>query len=113
MSELPPDSRASRRELVVAFLAFIIGFLVTLATLAWLIVRFVTPDARWWDVLHTSITAILISVVFGGLGSAALSLWALSRYHYRRAYYRCGFCGRPLKGVGTPCDCPEAQALLK
>jgi hypothetical protein len=78
-----------------------------------LIVRFVTPEARWWDVLHTSINAILISVVFGGLGLAAVSGWALSRYHYKRGFYRCRFCGRLLKGVGILCDCPEAQALKK
>jgi hypothetical protein len=111
MSKLPPDTIAKRREIVVALIAFVVGFVVMLATLAWVIVRFVTPEARWWDVLHTSINAILISVVFGGLGSAALSSWVLSRYHYRHGFYRCRFCDRPLKGVGVPCDCPEAQAL--
>jgi hypothetical protein len=100
-----------RREILVAFIAFVLGFVVTLVTLGWLIVHFVTPEAHWWDVLHTSINALLISVVFGGLGSAALSVWALSQYHYRRGFHRCRFCDRPLKGVGILCDCPEAQAL--
>jgi hypothetical protein len=62
------------------------------------------------DVLHTSINAILISVVFGGLGSAALASWPLNRYHYRRGFYRCRFCHRPLKRFLQICDCAEAQA---
>jgi len=113
MSNLPPDTRAFRREIYVAIVAFVVGFLVVLATLSWLIVRFVTPETRWWDVLHTSVNAILISVVFGGLGGAALSVWALNRYHYRRGFYRCRFCDRPLKGAGILCDCPDAQALKR
>lgn len=84
MSKLPRDTIAMRREIFVALIAFVVGFVVVLATLAWVIVRFVTPEARWWDVLHTSINAILISVVLGGLGSAALASWLLSRYHYRQ-----------------------------
>ncbi len=113
MSNLPTDSRALRREVFVAVIAFVVGFLVVLAMLAWLIVRFVTAEARWWDVLHTSITAIMISVVFGGLGSAALCVCAISRYHYWRGSYRCRFCGRPLKRPGILCECPEAQALKR
>lgn len=111
MSKLPPDTIAMRRGIIGALIAFVVGFVVTLAALAWLIVQFVTPEARWWDVLHTSLSALLISVVLGGLGSAALASWALGRYHYRRGFYRCRFCDRPLKGIGIPCDCPEAQAL--
>ena|SRR5947209_3982275 len=113
MSDLPPDSKALRRELVVAFFAFLMGFVVVLAALAWLIVRFITPAARWWDVLHMSLNAILISVVFGGLGFAALALWALSLYHYRRGFYCCRFCNKPLKGIGIPCACPQTQALRR
>jgi hypothetical protein len=113
MSTLPPDTRAFRREIYVALVAFVLGFIIVLAALGWLIVRFVTPEARWWEVLHTSVNAILISVVFGGMGFAALSLWVLTRYEYRRGFYRCRFCDRPLKGVGIPCDCPEAQALRR
>ena len=71
MKKLPPDTIAMRR-IIGALIAFVVGFVVMLATLAWLIVRFVTPEAHWWDVLHTSINAILISAVVGGLGSAAL-----------------------------------------
>ncbi|HSU55071.1 MAG TPA: hypothetical protein VLT36_13520 [Candidatus Dormibacteraeota bacterium] len=113
MSKLPPDTIAMRREIWVALIAFVLGFVVVLASLSWLIVRFVTPEARWCDVLHTSINAILISVVFGGLGFAALSVWAISRYHYRHGFYRCRFCDRPLKGVAIFCDCPGAKALRK
>ena len=56
------------------------------------------------------INAILISVVLGGLGSAALASWLLCRYHYRRGFYRCRFCHRPLKKPRRLCDCAEAQA---
>jgi hypothetical protein len=82
MNKLPPETIAMRRGIVVTLVAFVVGFVVMLATLAWVIMRFVTPEARWWDVLHTSINVIMISVVFGGLGSAALASWVLSRYHY-------------------------------
>jgi len=110
MSKLPPDSIAMRREIFLALIAFVLGSIAALATLAWVIVRFVAPEARWWEVLHTSIHAILISVIVGGLGSAALASWLLSRYHYHRGFYRCRFCHRPLKKPHRPCDCPEAQA---
>ena len=113
MNKLPRDTIAMRREIYVALIAFVVGFVVMLAALAWVIVRFVTPEARWWDVLHTSINAIMISVVFGGLGSAALAGWAMSRYHYRRGFYRCRFCDRPLKAVGVLCDCPDAETLKR
>jgi hypothetical protein len=111
MSRLPPDTIAMRREIFGALVAFVVGFVVMLATWAWVIVRFVTPEARWWDVLHTSINAIMISVVFGGLGSAALVSWLLSRYHYRRGFYRCRFCHRPFTKPGRICDCAEAQKI--
>src|SRR5262245_59786034 len=111
MSKLPPDTIAMRREIIASLIAFAVGFVAMLLTWAWVIVRFVTPGARWWEVLHTSVNAILISIVLGGLGSAVLAGWLLSRYHYRRGFYRCRFSDRPLKGVGIPCDCPEAQAL--
>src|SRR5262245_60531643 len=110
MSKLPPETIAMRQAIIGALIAFVVGFIVMLATLAWLIVRFVTPEARWWEVLHTSINAIMISVVFGGLGSAALVTWLLSRYQYRRGFYRCRFCHRPFTRPGRICDCAEAQA---
>jgi len=110
MNKFPRDTIAMRREIFAALIASVVGFVTVLATLAWLIVRFVTPEARWWDVLHTSINAILISVVLGGLGSAALASWLLSRYHYSRGFYRCRFCHRPLKKPGRVCDCAQAQA---
>ena len=78
MSNIPPDSMAMRRELLVGIIAFVVGFVVMLATLAWLIVHFVLPEAHWWDVLHMCINALMISVIFGGLGFAALSIWTLS-----------------------------------
>jgi hypothetical protein len=75
MSKLPLDTIAFRRKITVTLVAFVVGFFVMLAALAWLITRFVTPEARWWDVLHASVSAILISFVLGGLGFAALASW--------------------------------------
>jgi hypothetical protein len=109
MSKLPRDTIAMRREISGALLAFAVGFVVMIATLAWVIVRIVTPEARWWQVVHMSVNAILISVL-GGLGSAALVSWLLSRYHYQRGFYRCRYCHRPFKRPRVLCDCPEARA---
>ena len=110
MNELPRDTIAMRRTIYGALLAFLAGFVVMLAAWAWLIARFVVPEGRWFDVLHASIEAILISFVFGGLGSAALAACLLNRYYYWRGYYCCRFCDRPLKKPGAWHDCPEAQA---
>ena len=110
MSSLLPEDRAFRREICVGLIAFFVGTVSMLAAFTWLIVRFVTPDARWWDILHTSIYAVLISIVFGSLGFAALSVWAVSRYHYWRGVYRCRFCDRPLKGPCILCDCAGDQS---
>jgi len=105
MNNLPPDTRAARLEIYAALIAFVVGFIGSLALWGWLIVRFVAPEEHWWEVVHTSINAILISLVFGGMGLAALTMWLLSRYHYRRGVYSCNFCGRPFKDIKTPCEC--------
>ena len=110
LNKLPPDTIAMRREIIVALIAFVVGFVTMLATWVWLIVGFFIPEAPWWEILHTSLNAILISVVFGGLGSAALASWLMRRYHYSRGFYRCQFCDRPFKRPVRACDCAEAQA---
>ena len=109
MSELQQDTKALRREIYAGVLAFVIGSIVVLSVVGWLIVRFVLPEARWWEVVHTSVTAILISIVFGGLGSAALSMRLLSTYHHRRGFYHCLFCGRTLRSVGERCPCRPSE----
>ena len=105
MSNLPPDARAFRQEIYVSLIAFVIGFVVLLSALAWVIVRFVYPEAPWWELAHTSINAVLISIVIGGLGSAALSMSLLSKYHYRGGVYHCLFCGRTLSSARDRCPC--------
>jgi len=112
MSNFPPDTRALRQTIYTGLIAFVVGFVAVLATLGWLVASFVAPDGRWWDILHASLNAILISV-FGGLCFAAGSVCLLSRFHYWRGVYRCPYCGRPLKGIGILCDCPEAQVLKR
>jgi len=110
MSSLPPDTRAMRQTLYAALAAFPVGFVLVLVALGLLVYHVVTPDARWWEILHISINSILISA-FGGLCFSAVAATVVSRIHYRRGAYRCRFCDRPLKGPGIPCECPEAQAL--
>ena len=107
---LPADSRAFRRELAVASIAFAVGFLVTATTLCWLIWRFAAPEAGWWDILHSAINLIPISVL-GGLAMATAAVWIMTRRHYRRGIYRCPYCDRPFKDSKALCDCPAAQAL--
>lgn len=60
---------------------------------------------------NENLSALLVSVIFGGLGFAALCVWVLSWYHHWRGYYRCPYCNRPLKGVTRHCGCPEVKAL--
>jgi hypothetical protein len=103
MSNLPPDSKALRREFYAGLAAFVVGFVVTLGVLGWLIVRFVGSDG-WWDVLHACLEALLIAVL-GGLGLAVGVVCTLSWFHHRRGVYRCLFCGQPLKRAGAICDC--------
>ena len=112
MSNLPPETKALQRQVYAGLIAFVVGFFVTLAALEWLMVRLVDPDTRRWQILHFSISAIIISGV-GGLALAAGTACALSWFHYWRGVHRCRFCGRPLKGVGVLCDCPQAQAMKK
>jgi TRAP-type C4-dicarboxylate transport system permease small subunit len=113
MSNLSPETRAHRLEIYVSLVAFVVGFFVMLATFGWLITHFVEPGTRWWEILHLSISAIFVSVVFGGLGFAVASVLVLSRYHYKRGVYRCDYCGRPLKGAGIRCDCRDTQGMTK
>jgi hypothetical protein len=104
MSRLPPDTKALRREVYAGLLAFVVGFGATLALLEWLIVHFVEPDTRWWEILHALFSILMISVI-GGLALAAGVVWTLSWIHHCCGMYRCLFCGRPLKHASVPCDC--------
>jgi biotin transporter BioY len=101
---------ANRQVLVVGISTFILGFLAVLFLLGWLIARFVAPEARWWDVLHSSFNAFLISFV-AALCLTAGALWLLNQIHYRRGAYPCPYCGRPQKGFAITCNCPDAQAF--
>jgi cytochrome c biogenesis protein CcdA len=110
VNNLPPDARADRQTIYAGLIAFVVGFVVVLVTFGWLIVHFVAPEAHWWDILHTSINAVLISVL-GGLCFCAAIVGVLTKVHYLRGVYRCRFCGRPLKGVRIRCGCAESEAL--
>jgi hypothetical protein len=64
-------------------IAFVVGFGAVLAALEWLILRVVTPETPWWEILHMCINSILIAIVFGGLGFAALSSVAMHCFDHR------------------------------
>ncbi|HLX71027.1 MAG TPA: hypothetical protein VKV04_15480 [Verrucomicrobiae bacterium] len=113
MSKLAPETRAILQTICVALIAFVIGFLGMLALFEWLILRFVAPDGHWFEILHVSMNALLISVLVGGLGSATLSVRVLSWYYNKWGVRRCHFCGNLLKGARAVCTCPQAQALRK
>ena len=87
MKSVPPD-RALRREICAALAAFVLGFVLMLAACEWAMLRFVAPEARWWGILHSCITALLISVL-GGLSFAPGSVWVLSWFDCRLGVYRC------------------------
>jgi hypothetical protein len=104
MSDLPPESKALRRELLFGILAFILGFFASLVGFAWLLNRFGAIKQRWWDILHLGINLVIVSFLIG-LGLCAGTVILLSWIHHRRGIYRCLFCGRQLKRAGIPCDC--------
>ena len=101
---------ANRQDIIVGFSTFVLSFVALLLLCGWLITRFVTPDARWWDILHTSLNAILISFVLA-LGATAGALWLLNQIHYRRGVFPCPYCGKPQRGFAITCDCPDAKAF--
>ena len=104
MQNLPPESRASGRELFGGVIVFVAGFIVMLAALLWLYAYLVSPEASGWEILNLLPNAIIIAFLFGGL-SAVLFIGALSWYHHRRGYYRCPYCNRPRKQAGVLCMC--------
>jgi hypothetical protein len=112
MTRLPPDTIALRQLIIVGLLAFFVGMAGVLFLTAWLMWSFVEPDTPWHELLHFSIHGLIFSV-FGGLALAAGAVSLLSWWHFRRGMHRCVHCGRPLKGIGVPCDCPEGQALRR
>jgi hypothetical protein len=110
MSRLPPDTIALRQLVVVGLLSFLVGMAGVLVLVGWLMWHFVEPDTPWHQLLHIAISGLIISV-FGGMALAVATMWSLNWWHYRQGVYRCVHCGRPLKGIGIPCDCPGIQAL--
>jgi hypothetical protein len=111
MDQTPPDSKALRQLLVVGLFAFLLGMAGVLFLVGWLMWRFAEPDTRWYDLLHISVYGLIYSVI-GGLAVAAAAVNILSWWQYRRGVYRCVHCGRPLKGLDTPCDCPAIRQLM-
>ena len=101
---------AIRQDLIVGFTTFVLSFVAVLFLFGWLIIRFVTPEAPWWDILHTCINAIGISFVVA-LGVTVGTLLLLDQIHYRRGAYPCPYCGKPQRGYAITCDCPDAKAF--
>jgi hypothetical protein len=65
MNPLPPETKALRRLVYVGFASFFIGFFGALAVLEWLMLRYIEPDTRWWEILHFAVNAILMACVVG------------------------------------------------
>jgi len=101
---------ANRQIIVVGISTFTLGFIAVLSLLGWLVAHFIAPEARWWDILHSSFNAILMSFV-AALALTAGALWLLNQIHYRRGVYPCPYCGRPQRGFAITCGCPDAQAF--
>ena len=96
--------------LIVGFGTFILSFIGALFLWGWLIARVVAPEAPWWDVLHTSFNALMISFV-AAMAITAGALRLLNQIHYRRGAYPCPFCGKPQRGFAITCDCPDAKTF--
>jgi hypothetical protein len=107
---MPPESMATRREVYGAIVSFVVGFLGAAVTCGWLILRFMGPETRWWEIPHTIIVAMGVSLI-AGLALAGALVTVLSRWHFRRGMYRCPYCDRPRKGIDSGCECPDVQAL--
>jgi hypothetical protein len=106
LRDMPPDSRAYRRELALALWTFTGGFLATAAVVAYALVKWIVPQERWWAI--GTAAHLLFYPLFVGLAAAAAAVVILRRRHYRQGVYRCCQCGRILRGIGTPCICrPE------
>ena len=103
MGDHQQEWKARRREFCAALIAFVVGYVGALVVLEWLILRFVSSSG-WWDILHACCEALLLAAL-AGLGLAAGVVCGLSWLHYRLGFYRCQFCGRPLKAPGVICDC--------
>ena len=72
--------------------------------------RVMTPEMRWWDMPHTIIVCIGVSVL-AGLALASALVFVLSRWHFKRGMYCCPYCDRPRKSINSFCECPDIQAL--
>lgn len=102
--------RASRQLLIVGLGTFILGFIAALFLCAWIIARFIAPEAAWWELLHVGWNIILVSFV-AALGLTAGALWLLNQIHYRQGVYPCPYCGKPQRGFAITCDCPDAKSF--
>src|SRR5258706_15206449 len=105
-----PEDRAFWQLVATAAVAFVFGFLLIAMGFLSLLHRVGGAEMRWWDIIHMGYHVILLSLG-GGLGFATAASWIISRWHYRRGMHRCPFCGRALKGLGIPCECPYVQSL--
>lgn len=112
LPETPEQTRlrqaADREFVLVGVGTFVVTFIGLVLIFGWLILRFVAPDARWWDVLFTALNAAAISFV-GAMGLTAGALHLLNHIHYLRGVYRCPYCDRRQKGFAITCDCPGAK----
>src|SRR5262245_41946573 len=108
MSETPPDCRAYRQTCMATIIAAFGGFFLCLAGGSYLLFR---SHMRWWEMLPSVMTVLVVSPAGGLLIGAGVGN-ALNCFHYRRGVYRCVRCNRPLKNDHSPCLCEGASEAI-
>jgi hypothetical protein len=79
------------------------GFFLCLAAGSYLIFR---NEMRWWELLPSIMTVIMLSAAGAALIGAGVGN-AFNWLHYRRGVYCCVRCNRPLKNDHSPCACVQ------
>ena len=98
-----PGSVPLTWDIHVMTAGFFLGFLAMLATLIWVIVRFVAPHEWWLGVVHAIYAAIVCSFVVGGFGGLFLSAGLLAGLQCLRGC--CTVCGKKLMSADEFCEC--------
>ena len=96
----PPDeTEALRRTLLVAFAAFLTGFIGTAAFGIWFIIHVSYPQDGWWALVYVPMWAFALPLITGA-GTSILTGFILDRWYHFRGAYRCFQCGSalPIKG---------------
>ena len=92
------------RELLFLALAFVTGFLGSLAVCAWLLIRFGWKEMPWWEIPPTLLQMLLASVSVGVMVCGAV-LWLSLKWRSLTGTHRCFVCDRKQRTPGFCEDC--------